>query len=74
MKYALIQITNGNYTIKSEHGDIEKAKGAYNALCSALHNDSAEFHATVGLVDENMDILEGRYKDVIVHPVPDQEV
>ena len=67
MKFSVIQVTNGNFSIKSEWGDLEKAKGAYNALCSALHNDSAEFVVTVALVDENLDVVEGRYKDVIVH-------
>lgn len=68
MRYAVIQITKGaSFAVMSEWTDLEKAKGAYNSLCASLHNDKGEFHVTVALVDENLDIVEGKYKDVIVH-------
>ena len=67
MKFSVLQVTNGNFTIKSEWSDLEKAKGAYNSLCANLHNDSGFFRVTVALVDENLDVVEGRYKELIVH-------
>lgn len=74
MRYAIIQITQGaSFKVMSEWTDLEKAKGAYNSLCATLHNDKGSFHVTVALVDENLDIVEGKYKDVIVHEVEEGE-
>ena len=68
MRYAVIQITEGaSFLIKSEYNDLEKAKTGYHQTCASVHNDKGFFRVTVALVDENLDVVEGRYKELIVH-------
>lgn len=67
MKYAVIAVTDGNYNIHAEgFTEVDKAKVNYHAYCEALWNDTTTTSATVAIVDENLDIVEG-YKERISH-------
>lgn len=69
MRYAVITVTDGNFLIRSEWGDIEGAKKAYFSLASALWADNAGFSkGYIAILDENLDTVEG-YKEYITHPV-----
>ena len=67
MKYAVIKCVNGNFAIATEHGE-NKEGGiiAFHNLASALWNDNSEVNATVKLVDENLDTVDG-YVEYISH-------
>ena len=68
MKYAIINVVNGNYFIHSEGiTDINSAKVQFHDLCKTLWNASDVLKATVIIADENLDAV-GGYKEVITHP------
>ena len=68
MKYAVIAVTNGNYNIHAEGftDNPDGAKVSYHDYCKALWNDPDTTKATVAIVDENLDVLEGKYKEEII--------
>lgn len=67
MKYAIIKVINGNYSIHSEGiTDVNSAKVQFHDLCKTLWNASDVLKATVIIADENLDAVEG-YKEVITH-------
>ena len=61
MKYALVQATNGSFTVKSEHGENKKAaRIAFHTLCAAIDNDE-DFKGTacVKVLDDQLDCVDG---------------
>jgi len=77
MKYAIIKVVNGSYSIHAEgFTDIASAKVNYHGLCQTLWNAPDVISAEVAIVDENLDAVEG-YKEYIHHeaqPTPELEV
>lgn len=76
MKYALIQVSNGNYSIVSEHTDLNAAKVAFHNTAAALWNAPDVNTACIMLVDENLDVIGGNggYKEFISHVEPTPEL
>ena len=69
MKYAVIKCINGSYEIHSEGWtDLSKAKVNFHGLCQTLWNAPDVIKATVKIVNEQLDCVEG-YMDVITHEV-----
>lgn len=67
MKYALVNVVNGNFAIVSEHGeDLRAAKVAFHQRCAVLENADDVITAEVKIMDENLDNTEG-YKEFIFH-------
>lgn len=67
MKYAIIKVINGNYSIHAEGiTDVNSAKVNFHGLCQTLWNASDVITACVKIIDENLDAVEG-YKEVISH-------
>lgn len=71
MKYAVIKVINGSYAVHAEGlQTVEAAKVAYHGVCQTLWNALDVLTASVAIVDEQMDIVEG-YKEFIHHdPMP----
>jgi len=71
MKYAVIKVINGTYNIHAEgFQTVEAAKVSYHGLCQTLWNAPDVITASVAIVDEQMDTVEG-YKEFIHHePMP----
>lgn len=68
MKYAIIKVINGNYSIHAEGiADVNSAKVNFHGLCQTLWNAPDVLSACVKIIDENLDTVEG-YKEVISHP------
>lgn len=61
MNYAVIQVTNGNFTVKSEHGESKKAaRIAFHSLCAAIDADKQfSGKACVEVVNEQLDCVDG---------------
>lgn len=60
MKYAVITCTNGNYAINAESlSSKETAKVSYHGVCQALWNAPDVVTATVMIVDEQLNIVDG---------------
>lgn len=73
MKYAIIKCVNGNYSIHAEGiTAVENAKTQYHGLCQTLWNAPDVVTATVKIVDENLDLVDG-YKEFIHHEVVQAE-
>ena len=73
MKYAIIQASNGDFLVASEHGEnLEAAIVAFHNLCAALWNDKNTKRATVKLVDENLNVVMGM-QESIGHDAPEPE-
>ena len=67
MKYAIIKVINSNYSIHAEGiTDLSNAKTQFHGLCQTLWNAPDVITASVAIVDENLDIVEG-YKEFIHH-------
>jgi hypothetical protein len=60
MKYAIARCTNGAYKVESEHGNLKAGRIAFRSYCNAIDNDK-DFvgTATVKLLDENLDAVDG---------------
>lgn len=68
MKYAIIKVINGNYSIHAEGiADVNSAKVQFHGLCQTLWSAPDVITACVKIIDENLDTVEG-YKEVISHP------
>lgn len=72
MKYSLIQVSNGNYSIVSETTDINSAKVQFHSLAAALWNATDVQTACIMIVDENLDVVQG-FKEFISHVEPSAE-
>lgn len=69
MKYALVQVSNGNISIVSEHGtDKQAAFVAFHDRCKILWNAPDVVTAVVAVLDENLIVVEGK-KEYIEHRV-----
>ena len=67
MKYAVIKVVNGTFSIHSEGWtDIEKAKINFAELWATLMNAEDVITASIMIVDENLDNVEGD-KEFISH-------
>lgn len=67
MKYAIIKVVNGNYSIDAEGiTDLNNAKVSFHGLCQTLWNAPDVITACVKIIDENLDTVEG-YKEFISH-------
>lgn len=71
MKYAIIKVINGSYSIHAEGmTSLSAAKVAFHGLCQTLWNAPDVITAYVMLADEQLDAVEG-YKEFIHHdPAP----
>lgn len=67
MKYAIIEVINGNYYIRAEGiTSLEAAKTQFHGRCQTLWNASNVTTAYVMIADEQLDAVEG-YKEFIHH-------
>lgn len=65
MKYALIQVSNGSFTVVAEYGDNKQAGFVgWHDRCKILWNAPDVIKATVALVDENLDVVEGMIEQI----------
>lgn len=71
MKYAVVQVVNGNYSIYAEGiTDLNSAKVSFHGLCQALWNAPDVITGCVVIVDEFLQCV-GPYREVINHPEPE---
>lgn len=67
MKYAIIKVINGNYSVHAEGiTAIGNAKVQFHGLCQTLWNANDVITAYVMITDEQLDVVEG-YKEYIHH-------
>ena len=67
MKYAIIKVVNGNYSVHAEGmTSLATAKTTYHGVCQALWNSSDVITGTVAIVDESLRPLMG-YCESITH-------
>lgn len=68
MKYAIVEVSNGNYFIKEEGiTNLDSAKVKFHNRCSALWNAPDVVTACVMIADENLDAVQ-EYREFISHP------
>lgn len=73
MRYAIVDVVNGNFTVRSEHGDNKQAAiVAFHDRCKVLWNSPDVIAAKVKVVDENLDCVDGK-AEFITHPEPEEE-
>ena len=67
MKYAIIKVVNGNYSVHAEGITVlANAKTNFHGLCQTLWNAPDVLSASVKIVDENLDCVED-YREFITH-------
>ena len=67
MRYSILKCVNGNFFVHSEGiTELSAAKTQFHGLCQTLWNASDVITATVIIVDEQLDCVEG-YKEYIHH-------
>lgn len=73
MKYAIVKVVNGNYSIEAEgFTELTSALVSYHGLCQILWNAPDVVTACVSIVDENLLIVQG-YREFISHVEPETE-
>lgn len=73
MKYAVISCTNGNFKIESEHGDnLQAAIVNFHNICAAFWNAQDVITAKVEIVDEALNVVDGK-SEYIFHDAPEPE-
>ena len=71
MKYSLIAVTNGNFAVKSEHGENKQAAlVAFHQLSASYWNAPDVTTAMIKVVDENLDTVDGKMEYITHDPVP----
>ena len=76
MKYIVITVTDGNFLIRSEWGNLEGAIKEYHGLAKVLWADTGFAEGYIAIMDSNLDTV-GGYKEFITHepqPEPTPEV
>lgn len=77
MKYAIIKVVNGNYSIHAEGiTDLSNAKSQYHGLCQTLWNAPDVITGCVAIVDENLEVVSEytqSYQEYIHHEVVETE-
>lgn len=72
MKYAIIKVINGSYSIHAEgFTDLANAKVNFHGLCQTLWDAPDVITAYVMIADEQLDAVEG-YKEFIHHEAVSQ--
>jgi len=67
MKYAIIEVINGNYFVYAEGiTDLAVAKTQFHGRCQTLWNAADVTSAYIMITDEQLDVVEG-YKEYIHH-------
>lgn len=54
MKYAVITVVNGVFSVKTEHTDMNSAVVSFHTVCTTLWNAADVKDATVVVADEKM--------------------
>ena len=73
-QYAVITFTDGTFLLRSEHATRESAIIAYDNLHAALINEPTVAKIVIKAVDSQLDVIDGKYWDVITHEVQAQPV
>ena len=69
MKYSVISVINGTFKIEAEYG--ENLQGAivfFHQKCATLWNAEDVESARVEIVDQNLNVVDGK-AETIIHPV-----
>ena len=72
MKYSIIKVVNGNFSVAVETADLNNAKVNFHDLCKSLWSAADVVTACVIIADENLNIVEG-YREFISHVEPEAE-
>lgn len=69
MKFAVIQVVNGNFSVATEGWtDISKARVSYHSVCSNLYNDIANVQTmSVMIMDSMGNIIEREFYDASMY-------
>lgn len=71
MEYAILTVTDGNNVVRAEHiANIEDARKTWHHWCELLISDNSFTKGMVKLVDENLDLVEGKMEYIEHEPVP----
>ena len=70
MEYAILSVTDGNNVVRAEHiANIEDARKAWHHWSELLISDNSFSKGMVKLVDENLDLVEGKMEYITHEPV-----
>ena len=73
MKYAIVKVVNGNFSIQAEGiTELASAKTQFHGLCQTLWNAPDVITASVMIVNEYLECVED-YKEIISHEVEEVE-
>lgn len=73
MKYAIVKVVNGNFSIQAEGiTELASAKVGFHSLCQTLWNAPDVISASVMIVNEYLECVED-YKEIISHEVEEVE-
>ena len=73
MKYSIIKVINGNFSIHAETSNINNAKVNFHGLCQTLWNAKDVLTGNVMIADEQLNCVDG-YREAIRHePAPEPE-
>ena len=67
--YAVVTCTDGNFIVREQYATRDSAVIGYDNLHAALTNDKTMQKGTIKILDDQLDVLEGKWQDTIVHNV-----
>ena len=71
MKYAVLKVVNGGFSIDSEWSVLPQTITRYHAVCQTLWNAEDVATARVEIIDENLTMVPN-YKEYIAHDTETQ--
>lgn len=72
--YALVTWSDGTFLLRSEHETKEAGIIAYDELHAALVGDAGTAECTIKLLDNQLNVVDSKYFDLIKHTVQKQAV
>lgn len=74
MNYAIVSSINGTFKIESEHGqDKQAAFVNFHSLCRVYWNASDVISGMVKVVDENLDVVDGKMEYITHEPIQNNQ-
>lgn len=65
MKYAVVQVVNGIFSVVSEHGEnLQAARVKFHDTCKILWNASDVVTARVAIVDDELTYVDGHVEKI----------
>ena len=68
-KFAAVTCTDGNFLVREQYDNKDAALIGFDGIHAALVNDKTMEKGTIKILDDQLNVLDGKWQDTIVHEV-----